>query len=163
MPTSKKQLKVQEQMLSPFKFGVYKLFKLPMAFLAGISVKELTEESSISTVRYKYLNTNPFKSMYFAVLAMTAELSTGALAFFSMAKYDESIAVLVVSSKGTFLKKAVGEIRFECKNGLDFKNKLKECVETKEAGTVTAKSTGYNSNDEIVCEYEFTWSFKVRS
>lgn len=163
MPISKKQLKIQKQMLNPFKFGVFKILKLPMAFLAGISVKELTEESSISTVRYKYLNTNPFKSMYFAVLAMTAELSTGALAFYSMAKYDESIAVLVISSKGTFLKKAVGKIRFECKNGLDFKNKLKECVERKEVGTVTAKSIGYNSNNEIVCEYEFTWSFKVRS
>ena len=163
MPISKKQRKIQDQMLNPFKFGVFKLLKLPMAFLAGISIKELTEESSISTVKYKYLNSNPFKSMYFAVLAMTAELSTGALAFFSMAEYDESIAVLVVSSKGKFLKKAVGEIRFECKNGLDFKNKLKECFETKEAVTVTAKSIGYNNNDEIVCEYEFTWSFKVRS
>ena len=163
MALSNKQLKIQEQMLNPFKFGLWKILKLPMAYLAGIRLRELTEESALSTVRYKYLNTNPFNSMYFAVLAMAAELSTGSLALFSIAKHDESIAVLVVSSKGTFMKKAVGKIRFECKNGLDFKNKLEECVQTKEAGIVTAKSIGYNSKDEIVCEYEFTWSFKVRS
>jgi hypothetical protein len=163
MALSEKQLKIQEQMLNPFKFGLFKIFKLPIAYLAGIKLRELNEKTSTSSVRYKYLNTNPFKSMYFAILAMAAELSTGSLALFSIAKHDESIAVLVVSSKGTFMKKAVGEIRFECNNGLDFKNKLEELVQTKEAGLVIAKAIGYNSNDEIVCEYEFTWSFKVRS
>jgi hypothetical protein len=163
MSLSKKQIKIQEKMLNPFKFGVFKILKLPLAYLAGIKLTVLTEENSVATVKYKYLNTNPFKSMYFAVLAMTAELTTGTLALFSIEKYDESIAVLVVSSKGTFVKKAIGEIRFECKNGLDFKNKIAKCVQSNEAVTVTAKSIGYNSNDEIVCEYEFTWSFKVRS
>lgn len=163
MALSKKQVQLQQQMLSSFKFGLFKIFKIPLAFIAGIKLKKLSEASCETSVKYKHLNTNPFKSMYFAVLAMAAELSTGALALFSIAKYDQSIAVLVVSSKGTFVKKAVGNIRFECENGLDFENKIAECVQSNEPVTVIAKSVGYNEQNEIVCEYEFEWSFKVRS
>jgi len=163
MTLSKKQIQLQQQMLSPFKFGLFKIFNIPLAYLAGVNLIKLTEEFSESSVKYKYLNTNPFKSMYFAVLAMAAELSTGSLALFSIAKHEESIAVLVVSSKGTFIKKAIGNIRFECKNGLDFKNKIAECVRLQEPVIVLAKSVGYNQKNEIVCEYEFEWSFKVRS
>ena len=150
-------------MLSPFKFGLFKIFKLPLAFVAGIKLKELTPYSAITSVKYKYLNTNPFKSMYFAVLAMTAELSTGALALFSIAKHKESIAVLVVESNGKFHKKAVGRIRFICEDGNVFQDALKECVNSKESVQVTAHSKGYNESNELICEYQFTWSFKVRS
>ncbi len=163
MELSQKQKKLQQQMLSPFKFGLFKIFKLPLAFVAGIKLIELTPYSAIASVKYKYLNTNPFKSMYFAVLAMTAELSTGALALFSIAKYKESIAVLVVESKGKFHKKAVGRIRFICEDGDAFQKGLERCINTKESVQVTASSKGYNQDNELVCEYEFTWSFKVRS
>lgn len=163
MSLSKKQLKLQKQMLNPFTFGLFKIFKVPMAYLAGIRLRELNENQTTTTVRYKYLNKNPFNSMYFAVLAMTAELSTGALALFSIAKHKESIAVIVVGSKAKFIKKAVGKITFKCKNGLDFSEQIQNCINTKESVTVKAESIGYNENNEIVCEYEFEWSFKVRS
>ena len=89
MSLTPKQIKMQGQMLSPFKFGLFKILKLPLAFLTGIKIKELTEVSAVTSVQYKYLNTNPFDSLYFAVLAMSAELSTGMLALFSIAKYDQ--------------------------------------------------------------------------
>lgn len=162
MELSKKQLKLQNQMLSPFKFGLFKLFKLPLALLVGIKLKELTPYSAATSVKYKSLNKNPFKSIYFAVLAMTAELSTGALALFSIAKHKESIAVLVVESHGEFYKKAVGKINFICENGAEFQTSLEKCIAENVPVTVKAVSKGYNSEKELVCEYTFTWSFKKR-
>lgn len=163
MQLTPKQLQLQKQMLSPFKFGLFKLAKVPMAFIAGIKLKGLDTKSATTLVRYRFINTNPFKSMYFAVLAMAAEMSTGALALFSLAKHKQSIALIVVSSKGTYYKKAVGKIRFECTDGEVFIEKIDSCLTSGNAEIVKAKSIGYNEAEEVVCEYEFEWSFKLRS
>ena len=162
MSLSPQQLKLQKRMLSTLKFKLFKLFKLPLAFFVGLRLKALDEDSAITEVKYKYLNKNPFKSIYFAVLAMTAELSTGVLAIFSMAKHDESIAVLVVESNGKFLKKATGRIRFTCNDGAKFKSALQKCVAENTPVQVTACAQGFNDFGDLVCEYYFTWSFKVR-
>ena len=162
MSLSTKQKKLQKQMLSPFKFGLFKLTKLPLSYIVGIKIIDLSENSSATSVKYNFLNSNPFKSMYFAVLSMTAELSTGALALLSMAKFNESIAVLVIESNGKFYKKAKGKIKFICEDGQKFKISLNECVNNNLPTTVTANSKGFNSNGDLVCEYNFTWSFKVR-
>ena len=162
MSLSKTQQELQKRMLSPFKFGLFKATKLPLSFLVGIKIKELSEFSSTTIVNYKFLNSNPFKSMYFAVLSMSAELSTGALALLSVAKYTESIAVLVIESNGKFHKKAKGKIKFTCADGAKFKESLHRCVKNNVPATVIAESKGFNSNGELVCEYKFTWSFKVR-
>ena len=70
---------LRKLLLNSFKFKLFLLKELPMGFLAGMKVRELTEEKGVVTIPYKYLTKNPFKSMYFACLAMAAELSTGIL------------------------------------------------------------------------------------
>ena len=43
---------------------------LPMAFLAGLKVKKLSNSIAEVTVPFNFLNKNPFNSIYFAVLTM---------------------------------------------------------------------------------------------
>ena len=62
-----------------FKFKLFLLFKLPMGFLCGMRIKELNNESCQVTVPYKWLNKNPFKSTFWAVLGMAAEMNGAAL------------------------------------------------------------------------------------
>ena len=162
MSITEKQKRIRSQILSPFKFGLFKITKLPLTFLSGIKAEELSPNKATTSVKYKYLNTNPFKSVYFGVLAMTAELSTGILAIFSIAKYQESISLLVVESNGKFHKKATGKIKFTCNDGALFEKKLKSCLEEKIPVTVKASTKGFNEQNELVCEYTFTWSFKLR-
>ena len=64
---------------SPHKLRLFMLAKLPMAYLAGLRVHSLSEERAEVIIRYKYLNKNPFNSIYFASLSMAAGLSTGLL------------------------------------------------------------------------------------
>jgi len=40
----------------------------------------------VATVKHRWLNQNPFNSMYFAVQAMAAELTTGALVMYQIKK-----------------------------------------------------------------------------
>ena len=64
------------------------MFKLPSAWLCGVRVKAISKTDCSVGVKHKWINQNPFKSMYFAVQAMAAELSTGALVFSIFITFD---------------------------------------------------------------------------
>ena len=66
-------------MVRPSKFNTFLFFKLPSAFICGVRVKAINEKHCVVSVKHRWINQNPFNSMYFAVQAMAAELSTGAL------------------------------------------------------------------------------------
>ena len=55
--------------------------------------------------------------MYFAVQAMAAELTTGALVMYQIKKSKRNISMLVANNKGNFTKKATGRITFTCNDG----------------------------------------------
>ena len=63
-----------------FLYRLFLISKLPIAWISGLKVNKVTAERAQISIRYKYLNQNPFKSMYFACQAMAAEMSTGLLA-----------------------------------------------------------------------------------
>jgi hypothetical protein len=78
MPTATPaQQAFRQQVLNPLKLRLFLLRKLPMAWLAGLRLTTLTPEAATVTIRYKYLTQNPFRSIYFAALAMAAELASG--------------------------------------------------------------------------------------
>jgi hypothetical protein len=148
---------------SPFKFRLFLFYKLPSAFFCGVRVRHADENKCVVTVPYKWLSQNPFKSTYFACLSMAAEMSTGILAMTHLHQRKPAVSMLVLDVKGNFFKKAVGRTTFTCEDGPFIKNSIEEAVSSGEGRSVTAKSTGRNANNEIVAEFEITWSFKVRS
>jgi hypothetical protein len=142
---------------------MYLLFKLPAAFFSGIKVKESNEEKCITSVTYKWLTQNPFRSIYFASLAMAAEMSTGAIALSNVYKRKPSISMLVTRMEATYFKKATGTIFFTCEQGKEIALIIDEAVETGEGKSIVAKSTGKNKSGEIVAEFLFGWSFKTKT
>ena len=60
---------------------------MPAAYFTGVRVKTLIMTSMYVTVKHRWINQNPFKSMFWAVQGMAAELTTGAI---SMNKIKES-------------------------------------------------------------------------
>ena len=84
------------------------------------------------------------------------------MAIFSIGKYEESISLLVIESNGKFHKKATGRIKFTCNDGGLFQEALEKCIQENIPVTVSASTKGYNEQNELVCEYTFTWSFKLR-
>ena len=147
---------------SPFKFRMYLFYKLPAAFFSGIKIREITKEKCTTSVPYKWLTQNPFRSTYFASLAMAAEMSTGALALITTYKRDPAVSMLVVKMEANYYKKATGLIFFTCGEGLQIENAVNEACNTGEGKTIIVKSVGKNKNDESVAEFLFTWSFKMK-
>ena len=80
---------------TPFKLNTYTFFKLPAAFWSGVRVKSISAETCMVSVKLGWFNQNPFKSIYFAVQAMAAEFTTGALVMFHIKASKQNISMLV--------------------------------------------------------------------
>ena len=156
------QKKFCSKMTNWFLFKAYAIQKLPLAFLTGFKIVELDESKCITHVKYSYLNKNPFRSTFWAVLGMAAELSTGAYALLATKGKEKSIAVILVATHAQFVKKATDVTTFTCSNWLELDKAADRAIETGEPQTATGKSTGSNSDGETIAVFEFTWSFKTR-
>lgn len=152
----------QQQITNPIKFRLFMLQRLPSALFAGLRVKALDEHHSIVTVKYKWFNQNPFKSMYFAVQSMAAEMSTGLLASGQVYKRNPAVSMLVVGLEAKFVKKAVDTISFTCADGDAINEVVESSIATGEGKTIRCYSVGTNLAGEVVSEFWITWSFKAR-
>ena len=139
------------------------LSKLPMAYMADLRVTSLSRERATVTIPYKYLNKNPFGSIYFACLSMAAELSTGVLCMMHVYKADPPVSMLVVHMDADFTRKAVGKITFFCEDGKRIMEAVEQTKTTGEGVTVTATSVGLDEDGEQVAEFRYTWSLKAKS
>ncbi len=147
---------------NPVKFRLFLLQKLPAAFFSGLRIFKADEEQCSVTIPFKWFTQNPFRSTYFACLSMAAEMSTGVLAMANIYKMKPGVSMLIVGNEGKFYKKAIGKTIFTCEDGAAIKSLINEALRTGEAQTFTAKSVGYNKQNELVAEFLFTWSFKVK-
>lgn len=150
-------------MKHPVKFSLFLLFKLPSAFFAGVRLRGIDSKKCRVTVPYKWFSQNPFKSTYFACLAMAAEMSTGVLGLMQLHKRKPAISMLVVNLEAAYFKKAVGRTSFICEDGELIQTAVEETIATGEAKVVRAKSVGKNKEGEVVAEFYITWSFKAKS
>src|SRR5918993_1899886 len=102
---------------NPLKLRLYLLKNVPAAFFSGVKIVEASPVSCTTSIPYRWLTRNPFRSTYFASLSMAAELSTGVLAMAHVYKRQPSIAMLVTGIEGKFHKKATGHTFFQCADG----------------------------------------------
>jgi len=147
----------------PVKFRLFLLMKLPSAFFCGVRVQQISNEKAAVTVPYKWLSQNPFRSTYFACLAMAAEMSTGLLAMMNTYQSDPAVSMLVVALEATYYKKATGITTFICEDGTAIASTVAEAVSCGEGRSIKARSVGYNDKKEIVAEFFITWSFKAKA
>ncbi len=150
-------------MASPGKFNTFLFFKLPSAWWTGVRLRELGKEKAVVTVTHRWINQNPFKSMFWAVQGMAAELSTGALVMDYIRKSGKQVSMLVANNKATFTKKATGKITFTCNDGLRIAQALEKAIETGEGQTCWMTAFGVNEDGVVVSVFDFEWTLKVKS
>lgn len=148
--------------ISVSKLNRFILFKLPSAFICGVRVKTINEVSCTVSVKQCWINQNPFNSMYFAVQAMAAELSTGALLISQIQESGKKISMLVSNNKGNFTKKATGRIFFVCNDGHLIAEAIQKTIATGEGQTFWMKSIGTNDKNVKVSEMDFEWSVRLK-
>ena len=147
----------------PLRFRLFLLFNLPSAYFAGVRIKFISEEKCAVTVPYKWFSKNPFRSTYFACLAMAAEMSTGALTLSHIYKRSPSVSMLITDMTAEYYKKATAVTTFVCRDGIALRDAVEEAIAANGNNIITVKSTGTNEAGEMIAEFSFTWSLKVRN
>lgn len=148
---------------SKSKLNLFLFFKLPIAWLAGVRLRDISDRQARSSVKHRWINQNPFKSMYFAVQAMAAELVTGVLVMQAVKKSDQKISMLVAQNTAEFTKKAKGRITFCCEDGEKIEALVQECIDSKEGQEIWLTSVGRNEKNEVVSCFRFEWTLKVKN
>ena len=144
---------------TPNQINKWMLFKLPAAWLTGVRISSISDTKCEVKVRFKWINQNPYRSMFWAVQGMAAELTTGMLLTKSIQESNTNISMLLIGNKSNFYKKAVGRIKFICEQG----ETAKELINlTKKNITHKAwlKAKGFDETGDILSEFDFEWSCK---
>ena len=154
---------LRRKMRSPFLLKLFFLGKLPLALVAGLRIRELTNQRCAVSVPFGWRTQNPFRSTYFAAQSMAAELSTGALAMLAVRSAPQSVAMLIVGMEATFGKKATALATFTCEEGDLIMAAVEETLRTGEGSTAVTETIGRMADGSEVARFRFAWSFKRRS
>jgi acyl-coenzyme A thioesterase PaaI-like protein len=143
-------------------FNRFLFLKLPSAFLCGVRLRSINKEHAVVTVTLNFLNKNPFKSMFWAVQGMAAELATGAIILSEVRSSTVPISMLVTRNEAEFLKKAKGKITFTCTDVALVKNQFAKHLQSETGTRFWMQSEGVDEQGEVVSRFRFEWSVKAK-
>ena len=145
-----------------FKLNIFVFFKIPSAYISGVRVASVSAKKVKVRVKHRWINQNPFKSMYWATQGMASELATGLLLMQAIKASSRKISMLVICQKGEFVKKATGKIIFESLETDVIQNAIQKTLENKEGQKFILYSNGVDEEGEIVSKFEYEWSIKLK-
>jgi hypothetical protein len=143
-------------------FNSFLFLKLPSAFLCGVRLRSLNEKRAVVTVSLNFLNKNPFKSMFWAVQGMAAELATGAIILSEVRNSTFPVSMLVTRNEAEFLKKAKGKITFTCTDVALVKNQFATDLQSERGTRFWMQSEGVDQQGDVVSRFRFEWSIKAK-
>jgi len=153
----------KNEILKPIKLKLFFLKRMPLGYFAGLKVDQFDDKSATVSLPFNWITKNPFKSVYFGAQAMAAELSTGVIAMDSVLSSKKNISMLVFAMEANFVKKATSRVSFKCEQAQEVKQAIQETIESGEGVIVKAKSVGTDEEGDIVSEFNFTWTFKLKT
>tara|TARA_B100000768_G_scaffold131725_1_gene122395 strand:+ start:213 stop:668 length:456 start_codon:yes stop_codon:yes gene_type:complete len=147
---------------SKFQISLFTLLRLPSVWLCGIRVTLLEQSFCEAKVKHRWINQNPFNSMFWAVQGMAAELTTGMLLMQEIQTSNRKVSMLVLNNKANFSKKAQGRITFSCNSADLITNAIKKLLETDKPQTLWLTSKGIDENNDLVSTFEFEWTLLIK-
>lgn len=147
---------------SKFQISLFTLLRLPSVWLCGIRVTLLEQSFCEAKVKHRWINQNPFNSMFWAVQGMAAELTTGMLLMQEIQTSKRKVSMLVLNNKANFSKKAQGKITFSCNSADLITNAIKKLLETDKPQTLWLTSKGIDENNDLVSTFEFEWTLLIK-
>lgn len=142
------------------KFNLYTFFNLPSAWWSGVRLTSFDDNLAEVSVRHRWVNQNPFGSIFWAVQGMAAELSTAIFVMRAIKKTGLPVSMLVLNNNATFKKKARGLIKFHCIQGMEVSQVVENAISEGKAKKITLKSIGKDMSGDVVSAFEFEWTIK---
>ena len=142
------------------KFNLYTFFNLPSAWWSGVRVTSFDDNLAEVSVKHRWVNQNPFGSIFWAVQGMAAELSTAIFVMRAIKKTGIPVSMLVINNNAIFKKKARGLIKFNCNQGIEVTEVVQNAISSGEAKKIILKSEGKDMSGDVVSAFEFEWTIK---
>jgi len=150
--------KLARQLINPWKLRMWMLRRLPMGLFSGMVIESLDENGCKVMLKDRFWIHNPFGSVFWAVMGMAAELSTGALVYAYVS--GTNTLYILTSVQGEFLKKVRGKSFYFCPSGQDVLRSLNSLKNPGDTCTVILPVTAYDQVGQPVAEFKFYWQLR---
>ena len=157
----RKLLSEYKNLLKRPRFSLFTALSMPTAWLAGLKIIQLDDNLCVTSLPGGWRSQNPFKTMYWAVQGMGAELSTGAASFALSKSMSNKLRMFVIGTEATFTKRAKGKIIFTCKDNSKTRDAIKESILTGKSVECDLVSVATDKSGDVVSEWVFKWNFLV--
>lgn len=151
--------KLAGNLLQPWKLRLWMCRHLPMGFASGMYIEKLDEMSCQVVLKDRFWIHNPFGSVFWAVMGMAGELSTGALVYGWCSGHN--IKFILVHMEGTYLKKLSGKSSYFCSSGQEVLRSLELLENPGDISSVVMPVIALDQAGQKVAEFQFTWSLKI--
>ena len=145
-----------------FRLNFFTFFKLPSAWWCGVRVIKIEKHYCETKVVHRWVNQNPFNSMFWAVQGMAAELATGVLVMKAIKEHNHKVSMLVLNNHANFSKKARWRISFSCDATTVIDEAFNKLIKLKEPQTFWLTSKGIDQEDNVVSTFEFEWTVLLK-
>lgn len=161
LPLQQKRQALYRRWQNPWLLQLFFWRRLPTLGWWGVRVVSADDAHASISIPFSWRTQNPFRSIYFAALAGTAELSTGLL-LTAATTGRGPISMLVVENQATFRKKANATITFTCTQGSAMRAAVDEAIRSRQPQTVTAETIGRLPDGQEAARMQFTWSILAK-
>ena len=129
-----------------------------MGLLSGMHITEINEESCTVVLRDRWWIRNPFGSVFWAVMSMAAELSTGALVL--AYTQQPGIQFILVGFEGKFLKKAKGKSFYFCHAGKEVARSASNILNTTAPDIIILPVLAQDASGQLLAEFKCHWQLR---
>lgn len=138
-------------------------FKIPMIWYVKPRLLELNEERVVAKIRLRRRTKNHLNSMYFGALAVGADVAAGIFAFYFAELLGKKVSFAFKGINGEFIKRAESDITFVCDQGVLVQEAMNKSLESGERVNETVKVLAFNTDHEVVAEFDMIVSVKVKA
>ena len=150
--------KIAQRLVRPWQLRIWMLTHLPMGLVSGMSIESLDENSCKVVLKDRLWIRNPFRSVFWAVMGMAAELSSGSLVY-AWASGTNSKFILT-GIEGKFLKKLRGKSSYFCQSGQEVRRSLDSLENPGDQIVLIMPVIAQDQAGDTVAEFQFHWQFK---
>ena len=138
------------------------LIKIPLMHFCRPKILYIDDDKVIVRILLRRRTKNHIGSMYFGALSVGADLTGGYLALHHTNKMNRKINLLFKDFNAEFLKRAEGDVHFECNEGQKIKALIQKVIDTKTRCNEEINVIAYVPSmlEEPVARFKLTLSLK---
>lgn len=149
---------VASSLRNKWKLRWWMLRRLPMGLASGMYISELDETHCTVILQDRWWIRNPFNSVFWAVMSMAAELSTGALVF----TYARQLKVqfILVGFEAKFLKKVKGKSFYFCHAGKEVERAISNNMNNSAPSIIILPVLAQDESGQVLAEFKCYWQLR---